>query len=157
MFPTDTRQRIRAAYQEWSGLPNSQLEFEEVTSRTGITDHDTHPLNFNIMPSWGDAPGYATMTRSRSNDREITYGVSWLNKNWDWTRNRMDVPSRQADVQTIQVHEIGHPTGFGHPPPRCTPSVARPDCDPTTVMSWLWLGLKRSLTSHDKQFMADKY
>ena len=32
MFPTDTRRRIRAACQEWSGLPNSQLEFEEVTS-----------------------------------------------------------------------------------------------------------------------------
>lgn len=157
MFPTDTRRRIRAAYQEWSGLPNSLLTFNEVTSRSGSTDHETHPLNFNVMPSWGDVAGYSTKRMNSRN--EVLSAASWLNTNWDWTENRMDWSTAKADVQTVQVHEIGHPTGFGHPRGGCLPtnSDPTPRCSRSTVMGWIWRGIKRNLTTHDKQIMADRY
>ncbi len=154
MFPRDTRQRLRRSYQQWddSRVPNSLLTFEEVTSRSGSTDHETHPLNFNIMDSWEDVPGW--YTKRMKNSREVAFAVSWLNTNWNWNSEENNWNARKADVQTIQVHELGHPTGFAHP---CVPTRRQNDCDPSTVMAWIKRGTKRTLTPHDKASMADKY
>lgn len=154
MFPSDTRQRLRNAYYQWDDaqVPDSLLTIDEVTS-WGNTDHETHPLNFRSL-RMEDVPGMYRKVLKSGSSREVEWAVSWLNSDWNWITEKNDWEARKADVQTVQVHEFGHATGFGHP---CVPGPGENDCDPTTVMAYIKNGTKRTLTDHDKEAMADKY
>ena len=151
MFPSDTRQRLRNSYYQWDNAlnPGSNLTIEETWSSSGL-EHETHPLDFDAI-GYDDIPG--RFSRSPSSGATVQYAVSWLNTNWDFNTNANDIDEREADVQTVAVHEFGHPTGFRHP---CN-SINVNDCDSSTVMAIIRIGTKRILPQHDRNSVAQKY
>ena len=154
-FPSDTRQRLRNSYAQWddSNIPGSDLSFEEVTSSPA--EHDTNPISFRVIRGWSDEPGFADRRMVGIDGRYwVKYGASWLNSDWNWLDREMDREAAKGDVETVQVHEIGHPTGFEHP---CEIRPGQNECDASTVMGTIRNGTKRNLTAHDKAAMAAKY
>lgn len=151
MFPSDTRQRLRNSYYQWDDAlnPGSNLTIEESWASSGL-EHETHPVNFDAL-GYDDIPG--RFSRSPSSGSTVNYAVSWLNTAWDFNTNANNIDEREADVQTVAVHEFGHPTGFNHP---CISFYVN-DCDTTTVMAIIRDGTKRILTQHDRASLAEKY
>jgi hypothetical protein len=143
-FPTDVRQDQRQSAYQWDdvNVPGSLLNFDETWSWTGV-DLDTGPRTFSYY-GWEDVPGKSFKVL---NGNIVTSGSVYLNTNWNWLDETMNQNAKKADVVTVMIHEIGHPTGFNHPNSGC-PDVSVM-CPAYRVM--------RQLTQHDKSAMDAKY
>jgi matrixin len=143
--PSSWQTSVQAAMHQWNGIPGSSLQLWGPVFNSNIANPEflLYTANFGAY-GLPDVPG-ATLGLANSGTHSTAEVL--FNTNFGWNiSGTMNQATRQVDVRTIAVHEIGHANGVNHPQVCGSPFTAE---EQASVMHPNWT-YKPSTNSDDK-------
>lgn len=153
-IPTTWKSPLDWARGRWDFIPGSTLTYYEPKF------YDMRPvpelllaLDYFAKWDWPDVPGI-TLGASTPNHQ---YASIWFNRSFNWNDDGiMNQVTRQVDVWTIALHELGHASGLAHPYASICGAGHPTSAEIASVMYVDWT-TKRWPNSDDKSGIAARY
>lgn len=112
--PSTWNTAIQGAMHQWNGIPGSTLQLWGPIFNSGVANPE-FLVDYGDIVAWGLQDVPAATVGPGSSGTHTTASVNF-NTRWNFnTSGVMNQSTRQVDVRTIAVHEIGHANGLNHP------------------------------------------